>query len=539
MLKFEKYIFYSLVLLALSIILIPKYYITGDGPSHTYNAKVLFDLINQEHREFYDFFYKINRQLIDPNWTSHLLIGFFSRFVPHWMADKLFQLIYVLTFCFGFRYLIRSIQKENSFFSVLFFPFLFTIAFQQGFYNYVLGIALLFWSVGYYIRLRQDLSNPIQQFILCALVLSVTLAHGMASVYTMMLIGVLWLFNNIKEFSPARFHSIVADFSRLLIVFIPSVILVILFMVKRGLSSTPHHKTYGQKFIDFICMNTSQSTSDMEVIPAVLCLLLILSYTLLIFFQKKSGRQLHSYEKPKRPMLPIVFLVFIAFTFFSYITSPGTISATGSIEIRIAFLPPLFLLLFLATKRWTKPSKIFFIMASCVFSVFFLVLRFPRVLAANTVAKEIMTGADYIKDESVVLNLHYDDKQVTKNGDSIFQRDNSFIHFTDFYGALADKHLIMLLNYEADKNYFPVNWKEGKSPRKFMRKMYSGQYPPCGSFGKYETYLDKKIDYVLLQNWRDDFLKLKCTRDLFNEMQAAGFTKKYESPNKYIVVWGR
>lgn len=529
-----------LVLLALSIVIIPKYYITGDGPSHTYNAKVLFDLINQQHRDFYDLFYKINRQLIDPNWTSHLMIGFFSRFLPHWLADKLFQIIYILTFCFGFRYLVRSINKENAFFSALFFPFLFTIAFQQGFYNYVLGIALLFWTVGYYIRLRQNISNPIQQFILCALLLSVTLAHGMASVYTMMLLGGLWFFANIKEFSPARFQNLLFSFTRLLIVFIPSIILVALFMLKRGLTSTPHAKTYVQKFLDFLAMSTSQSTRDIEILPAVFCLWLIVAYLIMFIFQKKKrSRFERDNSVNKQPYLQYVFLIFIGFTFISYLTAPGTISATGSIEIRIAFLPPLFLLLFLASKQWNYFSKTFFLLASIVLSVFFLVIRFPSVMQANTVAKEIMTGANYIKDESVVLNLHYDDWQITEKGDSIFQRDNSFLHLTDYYGALKDKHLIMLLNYEADKNYFPVNWRVGKSPRKFMRKIYSGQYPPCGSFDTYEKHINKNVDYVLLQNWRDSFLKQKCTQDLFAEMQAKGFTKIYTSPNQYIVVWGR
>ncbi len=528
------------MLLALSIIVIPKFYITGDGPSHTYNAKVLFDLINQQHRDFYDYFLKINRQLIDPNWTSHLLIGFFSRFLPYWLADKLFQIIYLLTFCFGFRYLIISIKKDNAFLSFLFFPFLFTIAFQQGFYNYVLGIALLFWCVGYYIRIKQNLQNPIHQLLLCLLLLSVTLAHGMASVYTMMLLGLLWLFRNIKNIRIADLGFVLQSFSKLLLVFIPNLILVAMFMLKRGLTSTPHHQTIREKFIAFISMSTSQSTRDIEIVPAVLCLVLILGYLVLSFWGQQKKQKPISYAPPEKnkSFLHIIFLIFVGFTLLSYLTAPGTISATGSIEIRIAFLPPLFLLLFLATKNWKPFSKTFFLLASCVLSIFFLMVRFPSVMQANQVGKEIMSGAKYIKDESVVLNLHYDDWQKTQSGDSIFQRDNSFLHFSDYYGA-TDKHLIMLLNYEADKNYFPVNWKVNKSPRKFMPKLYSGFYPPCGRFGKYEKHINRKIDYVLLQNWRKKYLNKKCTQDLFAEMRSAGFTEKYASPNQYIVIWGR
>ena len=52
MLKFEKQLFHFLVLMALSIVIIPKYYITGDGASHVYNAKVLFDYLLGTERVF-------------------------------------------------------------------------------------------------------------------------------------------------------------------------------------------------------------------------------------------------------------------------------------------------------------------------------------------------------------------------------------------------------------------------------------------------------------------------------------------------------
>ncbi|MBK8143638.1 MAG: hypothetical protein IPK62_00920 [Bacteroidetes bacterium] len=111
-----------MVLLALSIIIIPQYYITGDGGSHVYNAKVLFDYVLNHERDFYKEFFVINRS-IDPNWMSHLSIGFFLQMLPPWLADKLFQILYVITFAFGFRYFIKSIEKNNGFLSFLFFPF--------------------------------------------------------------------------------------------------------------------------------------------------------------------------------------------------------------------------------------------------------------------------------------------------------------------------------------------------------------------------------------------------------------------------------
>jgi hypothetical protein len=39
------------------------------------------------------------------------------------------------------------------------------------------------------------------------------------------------------------------------------------------------------------------------------------------------------------------------------------------------------------------------------------------------------------------MNLHFNDWQPMKSGDSLFQKDASFIHFTDFLGAEKNKHL--------------------------------------------------------------------------------------------------
>lgn len=538
MLKLEKYLFYLLVLLALSIILIPKYYITGDGASHTYNAKVLFDMISGHSKEFYQEFYKVNRH-IDPNWSSHVMIGFFTRFFPVWLADKLFQIIYVLVFCFGLRYMIRCISKENTFLSFLFFPFLFTLPFQQGFYNYCFALAILFWAVGFYIHKRDHINNPIIQFILSALVLSVSLAHGMPGIYAMMLISVIWLVTHWKKVRLLQFDFILTHIARLAVIFMPSILLILMFIAKRGFGTTPHSKNYFEKFLDFIFMWTSQSTRHIEIIPAMMSLGLVLLFSLLLFFKKDRSTFSMKRTGNKVKNLSYVFLIFSGFTFFSYITAPGTIGGAGSVEIRLAFLPPLFIIMFLACKKWQELHKGFYIIATFVISICFLVIRFPSVMEANTVAKEIMTGEEYIKDESVVLNLHFDDYQIRKTGDSIFQKDNSFLHFTDYYGAVKNKHLIMLMNYEADINYFPVNWAAGKNPRQSINTMYAGTYPPCGDFTAYEKQVGRKIDYILLQNWRESFRSHQCTQELFSKMQSKGFTKKYESPNKYIVVWGR
>jgi hypothetical protein len=197
------------------------------------------------------------------------------------------------------------------------------------------------------------------------------------------------------------------------------------------------------------------------------------------------------------------------------------------------------LLFFFATKNWSDVLKRIFIICSFIISISFLTLRFPYVLKASRIGNEIMTAAPVIPDKSVVLNLHFDDWQQLKSGnDSLFHKDGSFIHFSDFIGALSEKHLVMLMNYEAEINYFPVNWQPGKNPRESIAGLIPGSYPPCGDISLYEQQIKQKIDYVLIQNWRSDFENIPCVKRLIAQLNS-NFSLIYESKNKYVIVLKR
>jgi len=530
-LRFEKYLFYGLVLLALSIIILPKFYITGDGPSHTYNAKVLFDEAFNHERSFYNEFYLINRNL-DPNWIGHLIIGFFLQFMPYWLADKSFQIIYLISFVFGFRYLIRSIGAENSFLSFLFFPFLFTLPFQEGFYNYSIGLAMMCLSLGYFIRIKHHLDNPAKQITLSLLLLLTAFSHGMPVLYTMLMITLIWVSENFHLFIPFDFRKLSVQLSRLALVFMPSILMIFLFMLKRGSGTEPHELSVWTKFINFLKWYASQSTRHAEVYPAVACGILLFSFLMVLLFTRIKV------NLPKKMALGFVFLFMMLFTFISYLSCPHSIGGAGSIDIRLAFLPPMFLLFYFSTKKWTDLSKVIFVAASFFISITFLVIRFPYVMKASAIGKEIMSATDFIEDKSVVLNLHFDYWQQLPKGDRVFQLDGSFLHFSDYLGAVNHKHLILLNNYEAEINYFPVNWKAGKNPRESVAGFIQGSLPPCGDYSLYEKQVNKKIDYILFQNWRKDALLNPCLKTLVEKINTE-FSKVYESKNGFVIVFKR
>lgn len=531
MLRFEKYLFGLLVCFALSIIIIPKFYITGDGASHAYNAKVLFDYIFGHERDFYKTFYMLNRNL-DPNWSGHLIVGLLSQVFPAWLADKFFQISYVLVFAFGFRFLVKSIHHENTFLSFLFFPFLFTLAFQQGFYNYSLALGLFFWSMGYYFSNRYQLEHPFKQFVLSLLLLLTAFSHGMPVLYAILMIFALWLSEHIQLFIPFDFRKLSIHLSRLLLIFMPALLMIFLFVIKRGSGREPHAWGIGKKLSEFFQFFASQSTRHAEVFPAIACGILLIAFLLVLFFTRIKVN-IHKKMKPG-----YVMLFMMLFTFVSYITCPHSIGGAGSIDIRLAFLPPLFLLLYFATKRWTDLAKMIFMSSTFVISICFLVIRFPYVMKASKIGKEIMTASQFIDDKSVVLNLHFDYWQKLPKGDSLFHKDGSFLHFSDFLGTEKGKHLILLNNYEAEINYFPVNWQAGKNPRETIAGFIQGNLPPCGDYHLYEQQSKRRIDYILFQNWRNDAMNHECVKQLLQDI-GEDFTKVYDSKHHYVMVFKR
>lgn len=528
MLRIERLAFWAMLVLALAMVILPQYYITGDGASHTYNAKVLFDYVLNRHRAFYDTYYTINRA-IDPNWMSHLILGVLQEFTSPRLADKGFQVIYIVVFATGFRYLIRSINENNGFLSVLFFPFVFTLPFQQGLYNYVIALGFMFWTLGYFIRYRHELEDPRHQIITALFLLVTTFSHGMPGVYTMMVMALITLLEAKVFRLPIKLEKITRTGARLIMMLFPSVVLIVLFLAKRGTGTEPHHWSIGKKFILFLQGWTFQSTRAIELYPAAAIGIILLGFFIYLALTPLRVNQHHTRH------ISVVFLLGTGFTLYSYITCPHSIGGAGSIDIRLCFLPWLFLLFFFACKQWSNVAQYVFIgLAVLVASVFFY-LRIGYVMKADRIAQSIMKAGAFIPNKQVVLNLHMDDWQQLGGRDSLFHKDNSFIHFSDFLGAERNKAMILLNNYEAEINYFPVNWTPGMNPRSSISGMIPGNYPPTGNILMYEQQSGRRIDYVLLQNDRD----WGTADDALRAQLDSLYTSVYTDPNRYVVLYKR
>ena len=88
-----------------------KYFLTGDGPCHLYNSRILLDHVKDADTEFYANFYALNSSP-DPNWFTHISLAALLFVFPPWLAEKLFLTAFALLFLFGAKKLVQLLQPE-------------------------------------------------------------------------------------------------------------------------------------------------------------------------------------------------------------------------------------------------------------------------------------------------------------------------------------------------------------------------------------------------------------------------------------------
>jgi len=143
-----------------------KFFPTLDGAAHLHNAQLIQSLLYEGSSALHQV-YMFTPEVV-PNWTGHFLLAGLNSFLPAFVAEKVFLLIYLIGLPCSFRFFIKKINSPNILLSYLIFPFCYTFLFLLGFYNFSLGILFLFLSLGLWIQIKQAGASP-KWFVLLAL----------------------------------------------------------------------------------------------------------------------------------------------------------------------------------------------------------------------------------------------------------------------------------------------------------------------------------------------------------------------------------
>ncbi len=508
----ERLLFAALVLAFLAPIWANEYFLTGDGPCHLYNAKVLLDFFTSHNVDFYSDYYLLN-QNTEPNWFSHIALAFLLNFFPGQVAEKVFLTVYVLSFAFILRALIKSIDPENTFLVLVGLPFMMHHTFQMGFYNYSFGFVFFFLSLWYWIR-NSGRFTFAKLAVFPVLNLLLYFTHPIGFGLAALCIGLLKAAQMVPAIANVRrsWGTALKDHGRDLgaatVGFLPGIGLMIGYLVRKGLNPKANPDSSKGLYHDFLELTSLVNLSHREEMPAIALSVLMALLLLCGILYKVRTRTFNRFDS--------FFIVFVIML-YAYFNQPAEMAGAGILSIRLQFIPHLVLVLWFAGIRFSPNIRKGVSVAAFAISILLIGIRYAHhALASQAVEEYVSVGKD-IQDRSTVLALSYSHNGKTPEGALVADRIWLFKHAIDHIGT--DKSLVIFGNYEANTGYFPIIWKEGMNPFVHIATNEGIEHlPPSADILGYGLRTGGEIDHVITWCLDDQFADHPNTQDLLSQL---------------------
>jgi hypothetical protein len=511
----NKYLFYGTLLLNVVLLLFSKFYPSMDGPAHLYNSNIILQLIkgNSHFAEFY-----ILNPLPLPNWTSQAILLIFNSLLPAWMAEKILIILYVTGMALSFRYLVKVLNPNNLYLSILIFPFIYSFLFHLGFYNFSISFIFYFMTLGYWLHSR-DADNFRKHFILLFLITGSYFSNLVIFGFLGLTVGVFIIYFSIesylykKDFSSA-FMLCGKELLKLFIVSVPGLILLLIFY--SNAQFFPSDQSYGIKELvkwindarPFIVYDYSRE----EIITEQFFHLLLMLFTISIIFKGRETGKYIDLGKADIILIPLGLSILL------YFMVPNG-SGAGMMSDRFC------LILYIFGLIWVVARAVYSRYNSVII-LFFLILHFGllfynfhgTILKLDEHANDIKEADKYVSENSIILPVNFSDNWLQP-------------HFSNYLGI--DKPIIILENYQASVNWFPVKWNHDSLPN----IMLNGTSSISGLQWITNTSSEhvRQIDYILLYGDQAKIDEPKWAE--LKEHLSGGFILRYRSESNFVMLF--
>ncbi len=510
--KYEKYVFFSFVFIFLLPVIGIRYFPTLDGPAHLYNANLLNQLWFHGHSEILRFFdLNLSNQT---NWISHIWFAICSFAFKTFLVEKSIIVFYIIALPYSFRYLIISLtddSEKSTLSSYLIFPFIYSFPLCIGFYNFCVGIPILFYCIIFWIENKEMFyRKKIIQFTL--LVTALYLTH----LFNFLLLGIMILSIEINQMiTEKKFQLLSKKYLILLLASLPGIIFSLFFIFSNIGYEPPRYFSKGKLFLDLIQLYpiiTLNYEKERYFAYAVLFSLCLLG-TLIIF----KG---HKNKEVNKPARNFTWLISASIVLCLYFILPDWMVSGGFISIRFALFFYLLVVIGLACSVKTVKQLVISVCIVLVTSLCSLAYHFQQTKKLSAEVEELLLAETRIEKGKILLPLNYSDNWLESD-------------FSNYLGA--HKFIIVLDNYEATKPHFPLKWKAGQNPYKLLGNI--GEMNPCIDIEKYEKSTGNKIDYV--SRWfYNDTKKDSCTLNASKQIESK-FDLIFTSPNYKFQLFKR
>jgi len=151
-----------------------KYFPSQDGPSHIYNAYVLKEYHKHENYKIREVF-RLNITLF-PNWFSHAFMALLMYVFPPIICEKILVSLCIALLPLSLFYFLNAVDRGKTLFGLLGFIYAYNYLLHMGFYNFALSMSMFFFTLGYWWR-HKDKMGPANIAILYVLLLATYLCH--------------------------------------------------------------------------------------------------------------------------------------------------------------------------------------------------------------------------------------------------------------------------------------------------------------------------------------------------------------------------
>ncbi len=501
---FKKYGWTIIVLFILLPLFLYSIFPTGDGSAHVYNAQILKSLITEKD-SIYEPFFHLN-DLTNPNWPDHMILAFLGLFLTPLVSEKVFLFLYVIIYVMSIRAFYKSYKIEVNGTIILNLSMIISFLFLSGFYNFSLGVVAFIWCLVIYKNSKGEIWTYIS---ISAMFVFLFYSNLLLLAFTGLLLGLGVIFSFLKV-KDQRFQFDI-DYKKLGYSY-----------MKLGLASLPALVLTFNFYKKSLLFSSTKPNDEIELIhwlldfrPIILFsyglesiftqILLILIICLVVINLGKISKEKVIEIMP----LGIVSIISLILLF----VIPAK-SGAGMMTFRFSHI--FFLLFILMIGFFIKRSKkTTWLLVSFGVVLSGLYLSRLRHISFNArQAKEVIESAHNMPANSIVLPVRINQHWLQ-------------LHFSNYLSYA--KPFVILENYEASMEWFPISWKNkkfGGLKWKELKDAYddipNSSIPARPDY----LYLYGKTDHL----GNSEFNELRQFLEDYSEMI-------YSSPDNYIKIY--
>jgi hypothetical protein len=500
----EPYFFYLFLLLNLLPVLSFKYFPTVDGPAHLYNSRIITELVTNPKTPLDQYFCFNNH--ISPNWTGHLILSFLLLFLPAFLAEKIVLLCWLIGLPLSIKYLFKILGITTNYIIYLIFPFTYSYLFYYGFYNFNIALVLYFIALSFVIR--YDNNYSIKRAIILMLI-STLICMSHLFVFAILLLTI-FIFNlkNVVIFYKCDKQiklDLIKHFLILLISILPGLILLVKFAfagiseVKSSVYLSVGDILTSLKYIMPAKGIHYEGYSMATRIILYIFIFLFLYHTLSAIYHKIVNNR----NILKHPIWIIFSLIILLLTFIL----PDSNASYGFISSRLMLVFFLFLIISLASQKLPISLQVLLFIVINFVNFSILAHNYKSVSNGGFMAKEIITASTLIEPYSTILPVNLSEKHL-------------YSHISNYLGS--EKTVVILENYEATLDYFPLKWNYNKLPDCVEANLASPddipniipyKYNQCINYILFVSDTRDKIDQMILQSIGNDYVVIFTGKD--------------------------